>query len=155
MRDSSSSPHPNENPAVSLIEADPLTPNRSSEPNAKYPSWSSLPSSTTNFQYEDGSPPEPNPLFRGFERPNFSRVAILAALCLITYPVFYILTLVAKDKSLFIVRVLVSMWCSGVGFALGYILLTIGAQHLEAASEFALVGYRYFLRICFKQPGLP
>jgi hypothetical protein len=75
------------------------------------------------------------PLFRGFERPNFTRIAILAALCFITYPAFYILTLVARGRSLFIVRLIVAMWCSGVGFGLGYLLLKIGVQHLEAASE--------------------
>ena len=60
---------------------------------------------------------------------------ILSILCLITYPAFYILTFVAKDRSLFTVRFIVAVWCSGVGFALGYILLSIGAQYLEAASE--------------------
>ena len=80
---------------------------------------------------------------------------ILAVLCLITYPAFYILTLVAKDRSLFVVRAIVSAWCSGVGFALGYILLQIGAQYLEAAGELALVVCRGFLRLDSKQPGQP
>ena len=43
----------------------------------------------------------------------------------------------AKDKSLFVVRLMVSAWCSVAGFVLGYIL-KIGAQHLEAASKFTL-----------------
>ena len=117
------------------------------------PSIQPGPPSSTNLQCADESqlsslqslhpkiaglgfePPRSKPLFRGFERPNFSRIVILTALCYITYPAFYILTLVAKDKSLFLVRLIVSAWCSGVGFAVGYFLLKIGVQHIEAASE--------------------
>ena len=84
--------------------------------------------------------PRSKPHFRGFEQPSLSHIAILTVLCLITYPVFYILTIVAKDRSLFVVRLIVSAWCSGTGFALGYILLKIGAQHLEATSRFTLDG---------------
>jgi hypothetical protein len=72
---------------------------------------------------------------RGFERPNFTRIAIHTVLCLFAYPVFYILTLVGRDEQLFTVRLLVAMWCAGIGFALRYSLLEIGAQHIEAASE--------------------
>ena len=174
MGDNSSSPHPTENPAAPLTQADPsiLTPNRR-DGDAAYPPRPSPPSSTANFQYSDKSrfsnlrslhrrladlrfePPRSKPLFRGFEKPSFSRIAILTVLCLITYPVFYVLTLVAKDRSLFIVRLIVSIWCSGVGFALGYILLTVGAQHLEAASESMSVRYPDFLRLYSKQPGPP
>jgi len=57
------------------------------------------------------------PSRRGFERPSFCNIAILAVLCHITYPAFYVLTLVAKDKSLFVVRLIVSAWCSEIGFA--------------------------------------
>jgi len=127
--------------------AAPLTPNKR-ELNVEYPTSPSLPPSTTNSQHAAKDwfsrlkPPRSKPLFRGFERPSFAHITILTVLCLITYPAFYILTLVAKDKSLFVVRLLVSTWCSGVGFALGYILLKIGAQHIEAASEFTPVGCR-------------
>ena len=136
MRDDSSSPRPVESQAAPLIQPDPspLTANRR-ELDAEYPV--SPPPSPLE-------PPrsESKPLVQGFKRPSPSRIAIHTALSFIAYPVFYILTLVAKDKSLFIVRLLVSIWCSGVGFALGYILLAIGAQHLEAASEFTAVRYR-------------
>ena len=107
----------------------------------------------TDSQYSDKSrflrvePPQSKPLIRGFERPSFIRIAFLTILCLITYPVFYSLTFVAKDRSLFIVRVIVSVWCSGEGFALGYTLLQIGARHLEAASEFVSAWYWDFLRL--------
>jgi len=141
--------HPPEHSAAPFIPADPslLTPNRK-EFDAEYPAWPSL----------GLLPPEPpryrsKPLFRGFERPNFTRIAILTALCLLTYPAFYILKRAAEDKSLFVVRLIVSVWCSGVGFAIGYVLLAIGARHLEAASKFTLAGYRHFLRVYFKQPG--
>ena len=55
------------------------------------------------------------------------------------YPAFCILNLVAKDRSLFAVRAIVSVWCSGVGFALGYTLLKIGVRHIEATSELTLI----------------
>ena len=75
------------------------------------------------------------PLLQGFEEPCLARIVILTALCLAAYPAFYVLTLVARDKSLFTVRLIVAMWCSGVGFVLGCVLLRIAARHLEAASE--------------------
>ena len=158
MRDNNSSPHPIEESAASALLNIELSPVRSQTQRVcldEYPAWSSPSSSTTIFQHPDeprhsspqslrpkladlrfSEPPRSKPLFRGFEKPSFSRIAILAVLCLITYPAFYVLTFVAKDRSLFIVRLIVSVWCSGVGFTLGYILLSIGAQHLEAASEF-------------------
>ena len=143
MRDNNSGPHPAENSAAPLIQPEPhpLAPNRG-EPDSEY---SARPSPSPSPKYSDkprslkSEPPRSKPLFRGFERPSFSRIAILTVLCLVAYPAFYVLTLVAKDKSLFVVRVIVSVWCSGGGFALGYILLRIGAQHLEATSEFTLV----------------
>jgi len=103
------------------------------------PAWTSKPPPAANSQFADNPSSQPKPLFQGFERPNFSRIAILTVLCLITYPAFYILTLVAKDRSLFIVRLIVAVWCSGAGFSLGNTLLKIGARHLEAASEFTPV----------------
>ena len=132
-----------ENPATPLVQGDPphLTPNRR-EFDAEYPAWPSLPQSTTSSQYSDNpwiSRPKlqrSKSLVRGFEGPSYSRIAILVVLCLIAYPAFHILTLVAKDRSLSIVRLIVSLWCSGVGFVLGYFIVKIGAQHLEAASEY-------------------
>ena len=159
-RDSSSSPSPPENLAAPLIQPDhSLSTPDGREFDAEDLTWPSPPPSTTNVQYADKSrfstlrslhsrvklaaigfvPPRSKPPFRGFERPNFSRIAILTVLCPTAYPAFYLLTLVAKDRSLFIVRVLVSAWCSAVGFVLGYILLKIGAQHLEAASESMMI----------------
>jgi len=134
--------NPAEDSAPSLIQTDAVT----STPNgrefdAEYPARSSPPPPTKSFQYDDESPSRSKPLFRGFERPSLSRIGIFTILCIITYPAFFLLTFVAKDKSLFAVRVIVSIWCSGVGFALGYVLLRIGAQHLEAASKFTLVRY--------------
>jgi len=173
MKDDNSSPNPTGgNPAAPRIQADPPPPtlNRTgSDP--EFPARPSTSSSTADFQYSDKSwlpglplhlkstgrrfePPRSKPLLQGFETPRFSRIAILTTLCLITYPAFCILKLVAKDRSLFVVRAIVSVWCSGVGLALGYILLEIGARHLEAASEFTLIGFRTFLRHYFEQPGL-
>jgi len=169
MRDDNWSPPGS---AISVNQTDPflLSPNRR-EFDADYPAWPSPSPSTTTFQHDDKphfssrqllhpklanlrfEPPRSKPLFRGFERPSLSRIAILIVLCTIAYPALYILTLVAKDKSLFVVRLIAAMWCSGVGFALGYILIRIGVQHLEAASEFTLIRHRDPLRFYFKQLG--
>ena len=171
MRDDNWS-HPDS--ATSFGQADPflLAPNRR-EPDVDYPAWPSPSPSTTTFPHSEKpqypsrqlllpnlanlrfQPPRSKPLFRGFERPSFSQIAILTILCLIAYPALYILTLVAKDKSLFVVRLIVAMWCSAVGFSLGYILVRIGVKHLEAASEFVPIWYRVVLILCFKQPGPP
>ena len=148
MRDDSSSPHPIEDPVAPLIDGDPstLTPNRRKF-DAEYPVWPSSAPSTSSFHHSDKSwfsrpsLPRSKPLVRGFEIPSLSRIAIFTVLCFVGYPAFYILTLVARDKSLSIVRLIVSAWCSVVGFAIGYVLLKIGAQHLEAASEFTSIEY--------------
>ena len=147
-----------------------LTPN-GSEFDAECPAPPSPPPPTKNSQYSDTSwfsslqslhlkltdlrfeLPRSKPLFRGFERPSISRIANLTVLCLLTYPAFYVLTLVAKDKSLFVVRSIVAVWCWGIGFALGRILFKTGARHLEAASEFISIGNCDFLTRCFEQPG--
>ena len=159
MRDNNSSPHPPENPATPPTQAElsPLTPNRK-ESDVEH---LALPPSTTNPTYAEESQfsrpetPRLKPLLRGFERPSFSRIVILIVLCFTAYPAFYILKLVAKDKSLFIVRLLVSTWCSVIGFCLGYLLLSVGAQHLEATSEFMPVWCQDSLKHYFTQPGRP
>ena len=165
MWDNKTSPRPTEDPASPPIQADPslLVPN-GTEVDPADQAWHSPPPSTVNIQYADKSrfsslrslqsrvelavlrfePPRSKPLFRGFETPSFSRIAILTALCLLIYPAFSILKLGAKDRSLFAVRSIVSVWCSAVGFAVGSILLKIGARHLEAASEFTLSGFEPF-----------
>ena len=172
MRRNNWSPPLAENPASPSILAGPsVSTSNGREFDAEGPTRPSSSLRTANHQHADISqlsnrpslrskpsdlgfePQRSKPWFRGFEKPSFSRVAILTGLCLIVYPAFYILTLLAKDRSLFMVRTIVSVWCSGVGFALGYILLKIGAQHLEAASEFTLAGYCGVLRLDFEQPG--
>ena len=161
MRDNNSIPHPTEDPAAPFDQISPLLSTQNGEEyDAEDLGPPSLPSLTANSQHSNEKSwfsslkslrlklvdlrfePRSKSLIQGFEKPSFPRIAILAVLCLITYPAFYILTLVAKDRSLFIVRLVVSVWCSGVGFALGYILLTIGAQHLEAASKLTPFEYR-------------
>jgi len=150
------STHPTETSASPLIQVDPsfsapherkidaeypvplpYTENSQHSDKSRFSSLQSLRLKLTDLKFE---PPRSKPLFRGFERPSLSRIAILTLLCLLTYPAFYVLTLVAKDKSLFMVRSIVAVWCWGIGSALGYILLEIGAQHLEAASESIPVG---------------
>jgi len=92
MRGNSSSPHPTEDPTAPLIEADPF-----------------LEFLLTRHDQTHSFKASRDRAFLG------SRSSVLSA---IIYPAFYILTLVAKDTSLSIVRLIVSVWCSGVGFAL-------------------------------------
>ena len=135
-------------PPIHPDPSPPTTPDRrESDADPTRPPTASPQSHTEKNWLPRFEPPQLNPLFQGLERPSFSRIAILTALSLITYPAFYILTLVAQDKSLFVVRSIVSVWCWGIGFALGYVLLKIGAQHLEAASKFMFVEYRDYLRL--------
>ena len=153
MRDNNS----NTTETTTLTRAGPSIPTLSRRgPDPENPPRHSLLPSTENFQNPNKSlfsrfkPPLLQPLSQDFERPSFSRIAILAILCLITYPASFFLTSVAKDRSLFIVRVIVSVWCSGVGVALGYLLLRIGAQHLEATSEFTRFGVGAFWDLMFQ-----
>jgi len=135
-----------DNPAEPLIQTDPsLATQNGGE--VEDQAWPSPPPPTTNPQHTK------KPQFPGFESPCFIRIGILTLTCAITYPAFYALTFVAKDRSLFIVRLIVAIWCSGIGLALGYTLLKIGARHLEAASEFTSVGYRDILSLSLEQPG--
>ena len=153
-RESNTSSHTPEDPTAPLIQAGPpLSIPNGGDFDAECPARPSPSSSTTKSQRADKPSLRSKPLFQGFERPSFSRIAILTVLCVLTYPTFYLLTLVARGKSLFVVRLIVGMWCSVVGFAIGYFLLKTGAQHLEATSEFMPAGYRDTLRLHFKQPG--
>ena len=138
---------PTPDSSTPFFQADPLllTPNRralDTEDDARIPQYttdkSQPPNRKPRYPFPGLSsfhPQRSRRLFEGYERPNFARITVLSVLCLSAYPALYILTLVARDKSLFTVRLIVALWCSGVGFALGYVLLKIGVQHLEAASE--------------------
>ncbi|KAF9778318.1 hypothetical protein BJ322DRAFT_492827 [Thelephora terrestris] len=142
QRDNYWSPPLTADSTVPFSQADPLllTPNRGifdngeTAPHSRYTDKSQFSSPQALHSKLAGLGSGPRRLFRGFERPSFVRIAILAVLSLSAYPAFYILTLVARDKSLFVVRLIVAMWCSGVGFALEYIIVRIGVQHLEAAT---------------------
>jgi len=172
MRENSPSPPPTADFAAPSAQVEPLLPDpngggldaerpahlstASSQPTSESrQSTASLQSLHHGLANLGSKLPQSKPLFRGFEEPSFPRIAILTILCLVTYPAFHLLTLVAKDRSLFIVRAIVGVWCWVAGLALGYFLLRIGAQHLEAASKFTLVWYRSFLRLYFKQSGPP
>jgi len=142
-------------PSQNGEESDPKRPTLPSAANTRK-SWRSTataPSLNRELPNLESNSPQPKPPSRGFEKPSILNILILTGLCLATYPVFRLLTVVAKNKSLSVVRAIVAAWCWGAGFAFGWILLRIGAKHLEAASEFALVGYRSFLIHYFKQPG--
>lgn len=75
------------------------------------------------------------PIFKGFERPDWRQLAVHVFGCFISYPVMYLVTLAAKDRSLFLTRVLVATWASVVGFCLAFSLVVFATKYLEAASE--------------------
>lgn len=74
-------------------------------------------------------------LFKGFERPHWGKIVMHFLACIASYPAMYLLTLVARERSLFIARVLVAVWCSVFGFCLAFSLVEFATKHLEAASE--------------------
>ena len=72
---------------------------------------------------------------RLFERPKWKHLWLHVFLCIASYPVIYAGTILARDKSLFWARVIVGLWCAGVGVAIGWSLLAYASRFLEAASE--------------------
>lgn len=78
--------------------------------------------------------PQPKTIFKGFERPDLKQLALHILICFASYPVMYLVTLIAKDRSLFIVRAVVAIGSAGVGFCLAFSLVAFATKYLEAAS---------------------
>ncbi|KAK0205990.1 hypothetical protein DFS33DRAFT_1256607 [Desarmillaria ectypa] len=70
----------------------------------------------------------------GFEAPKWRKIIIHVILCLIAYPFLMAFVIVARNKTLFWSRFLVSIGCGVIGFALGLSLLSLGRPFLEAAT---------------------
>ncbi|GLB33262.1 hypothetical protein LshimejAT787_0101460 [Lyophyllum shimeji] len=84
-----------------------------------------------------GGLPKPHkrhPFAKGFEAPLWKNILVHIALCLIAYPFLLLITLVARQKSLFWTRFIVGMGCGLIGFCLGLSLLQLAQSHLEAAT---------------------
>ena len=72
---------------------------------------------------------------RLFERPKWGHLCLHTFLCVASYPIIYVGTILARDRSLFWARVIVGLWCAGVGTVIGWSLLAYASRFLEAASE--------------------
>jgi len=74
-------------------------------------------------------------LSKRFERPNYLHIFAHVAFCCIAYPIIYVGAVAAKDKSLFGARVIVGLWCAGIGVVIGWSLVTFATKYTEAASK--------------------
>lgn len=72
-----------------------------------------------------------------FERPNFLHIFAHVVVCCAAYPIIYAGAVSAKDKSLFWARVIVGLWCAGVGVAIGWSLVRFSRNYTEAASKYS------------------
>ena len=72
---------------------------------------------------------------RRFERPNYLHIFTHAVFCCAAYPIVYTGTVAAKDRSLFWARVIVGLWCAGVGVVIGWSLVAFAMKYMEAASK--------------------
>ena len=84
------------------------------------------------------------PLVSGFEIPYWKDTLLHSALCLVSYPILLAVTIFAHNKTIFWARFIVSAGCGLVGLGIGYSLLTLAKNHLEAASKFFRI--RHLLR---------
>ena len=113
------------------------------------PTYAALPSSGSS----DGTPHGSGPLeltrttrasTKRFERPNYQHILAHAICCCFAYPIIYAGTVAAKDKSLFWARVIVGLWCAGVGVVIGWSLVAFATKFTEAASEHFLTFLFFF-----------
>ena len=70
-----------------------------------------------------------------FERPDYFHILAHVACCCAAYPIVYLGAIAAKDKSLFWARVIIGLWCSGIGVVIGWSLVAFATKYAEAASE--------------------
>jgi len=91
--------------------------------------------SSSRTSHGPGLSRTPRTSSRRFERPNRLHIFLHVVACCASYPIIYAGTLSAKDKSLFWARVIVGLWCAGVGMVIGWSLITFARKYTEAASE--------------------
>ncbi|KAF9021430.1 hypothetical protein BDZ89DRAFT_1071387 [Hymenopellis radicata] len=66
--------------------------------------------------------------------PQWKRIALHVFLVGLAYPILLVFVIIARDKSLFWSRFVVSIGCGVIGFVLGLSLLNLGRPFLEAAT---------------------
>lgn len=70
--------------------------------------------------------------FRNFEAPQWRSFGIHLTLCALAYPILLIFVVIARDKDLFVARVLVGAGCGLLGLALGVSLIRLSRPIIEA-----------------------
>ncbi|KAG6886494.1 hypothetical protein C0992_003716 [Termitomyces sp. T32_za158] len=80
----------------------------------------------------------------GFEVPEWKKILLHAALCLVSYPTLLGVVLIARNKSIFWTRFIVGGACGFIGLCLGYSLLTLAKSHLEAATWATVIHQSHF-----------
>ncbi|KAF8919143.1 hypothetical protein CPB85DRAFT_881024 [Mucidula mucida] len=79
-------------------------------------------------------PCHPLPFAQSFEQPHWRKIALHIFLVALAYPILLIFVIIARDKSLFWSRFVVSIGCGIIGFGLGLSLINLGRPFLEAAT---------------------
>lgn len=91
--------------------------------------------SSHEMPHDPNSTRIPRTSSKRFEPPNYPHIVAHAIICCIAYPIIYAGTVLAKDKSLFWARVIVGLWCAGVGVVIGWSLVAFATKYTEAASK--------------------
>ncbi|KAL0949830.1 hypothetical protein HGRIS_009865 [Hohenbuehelia grisea] len=89
--------------------------------------------------FHEPPPAREHPFSKSFEPPDWRLLVLHVAACVLAYPILLIFVLIAKEKSLFWTRFIVSCGCGAVGFCLGLSLLNLGKSFLEAATWATLI----------------
>ncbi|KAK0231351.1 hypothetical protein IW262DRAFT_1262876 [Armillaria fumosa] len=75
-----------------------------------------------------------HPIEENFEPPEWYKMIIHVMLCLLAYPFLFASVRIAQNRTLFWSRLIVSVGCGIIGFALGLSLLSLGRPFFEAAT---------------------
>lgn len=73
---------------------------------------------------------------RSFETPDWRLLVLHTVLCLLAFPTLLVFTIIARNRTLFWTRFIVSIGCGLVGFFLAISLINLGKAFLEAASAY-------------------
>ncbi|KAF4602487.1 hypothetical protein EYR40_005696 [Pleurotus pulmonarius] len=76
---------------------------------------------------------------RSFEAPDWRLLVLHTVLCLLAFPTLLVFTIIARNRTLFWTRFIVSIGCGLVGFFLAISLINMGKAFLEAATWATLI----------------
>ncbi|KAG5639156.1 hypothetical protein H0H81_006415 [Sphagnurus paluster] len=78
--------------------------------------------------------PRKNPFAEGFEAPHRKTILFHIVLCVVTYPILLLVTIIARERSLFWTRFIVGLGCGILGLIIGLSLLKLAQPLLEAVT---------------------